>query len=201
MVLRMKAILRDVPDQIETPRLILRSPRAGDGPGVYTAVLESLEELRPWMPWARVDPTVEASEEYCRQSQADYLVRRNMNMIMILKETGQVAGGTGLHSINWEVPRFEIGYWIRTPLQGRGLVREAVEGLTRLCFDGLGARRVEIRCDSRNERSARVARAAGYVLVATLEQNVRAADGSLEDTLVFAQVSSAPDPGAVGNSG
>jgi RimJ/RimL family protein N-acetyltransferase len=39
---------------------------------------------------------------------------------------------------------------------------EAVLGITAFAFDALGGRRVEIRCDSRNLASARVAERAGW---------------------------------------
>jgi hypothetical protein len=41
-------ILINVPAEIETPRLLLRCPRAGDGVVVHEAVVESLQELRAW---------------------------------------------------------------------------------------------------------------------------------------------------------
>jgi hypothetical protein len=46
-------ILRDFPESFETERLLIRCPMPGDGAEVYAAVSESLDELRPWMPWAR----------------------------------------------------------------------------------------------------------------------------------------------------
>jgi RimJ/RimL family protein N-acetyltransferase len=49
----------------------------------------------------------------------------------------------------------------------------------------LKARRIEIRCDARNTRSAAVAERAGYTLEARLHHDTRAPDGSLRDTLVY----------------
>lgn len=76
----MDDILRDIPDQIESERLILRSPQPGDGPIVYSAVCASLEALRAFpasMPWALEEPSVDISETFCRQSRVDYLSRKN----------------------------------------------------------------------------------------------------------------------------
>ena len=42
----MQPILTDFPDHLETERLLLRAPRAGDGQNVYEATLETLENLR-----------------------------------------------------------------------------------------------------------------------------------------------------------
>ena len=86
------------------------------------------------------------------------------------------------------MPRAEIGYWARTRFAGRGLVHEAVEALTRLGFGTLRLVRIEIRCDRRNERSARVARAAGYPLEGVLRSQSRGGDDDLRDMLLFARV-------------
>lgn len=87
---------------------------------------------------------------------------------------------------NWEVPKFEVGYWCRSSCQRRGYVTEAVKGLTRIGFEQLGANRIEIRCDSRNVRSYRIAERTGYKLEAELKYEQRAPDGILRTTLVYA---------------
>ena len=97
-------------------------------------------------------------------------------------------GSSGLHNIDWAVPRFEIGYWIRTSLSGQGYITEAVNAITDFAFDVLGAQRLEIRCDARNERSAAVARRAGYTLEVRMRCQARGVDGSLRDTLVFVKL-------------
>ena len=99
-----------------------------------------------------------------------------------------VVGGGGLHRIDWDVPRFEIGYWVRRRFAGQGYITEAVRGITRFAFETLGARRVEIRCDVRNVRSQRVAERAGYELEATLHSHMVAPDGALRDTLIYARL-------------
>ena len=63
----MEPILIDVPERIETERLVLRVPRAGDGPLVNDAIGASHAELAPWMPWAGTMPSVDESEAHCRR--------------------------------------------------------------------------------------------------------------------------------------
>jgi len=71
-------------------------------------------------------------------------------------------------------------------MQGRGFTTEAVRALTEAAFATMAAYRVEIRCDSRNRKSRRVAELAGYQLEAQLRADDRANDGSLRDTVVYA---------------
>ncbi len=180
-------ILLDIPDQFETERLIIRAPRAGDGPACNAAIRESLDELRPWMPWAEPVPSVEDTETVHRRAAARWLTREELPLALFRKEDGLFVGGSGLHRIDWSVPRMEIGYWIRTSLSGQGYITEAVNGITAFAFDVLGAQRLEIRCDARNRRSAAVAQRAGFTLEGRLHHHMKAPDGSLRDTLVYAR--------------
>ncbi len=183
-----KPILRDIPDSFETERLLIRVPRAGDGVALQAAVVESLPALRPWMPWAKEAPTVEQEEAVAREAYAKFLARTDMMLLLFHKATKTLVGGSGLHRIDWEVPSGEIGYWVRTQFAGQGYITEAVNGITAFAFDVLGARRVEIRCNEENTRSAAVARRAGFVLEGVLRNHRRHhLSNELNNTMVFAK--------------
>jgi len=170
---------------ITTDRILLRPPQAGDGPGLNTAIIESLKELHPWMPWARTIPTVDESEDNVRRAQAKWLLREDLRLPIFDKNTESVIGSSGLHRINWEIPLFEIGYWIRTSCVGKGYATEASNALTRFAFEQLKAKRVEIRCSLRNEASATIAKKLGYEFEACLKETDAFALDGPRDTLVF----------------
>jgi RimJ/RimL family protein N-acetyltransferase len=181
-------ILRDFPESFETQRLLIRSPLPGDGPELHAAVNESLGELTPWMPWPKEHRTVEDSEASVRRARARFVAREDLMLLLLLKGTETLVGSSGLHRIDWDVPKFEIGYWCRTRFAGQGYVTEAVRGITAFAFEALGARRLEIRCDSRNLPSARVAERAGFRLEGELRNNELDTGGHLRDTLVYAMI-------------
>ena len=103
-------------------------------------------------------------------------------------EPGLLVASVGLHRMDWAVPRFEVGYWRRAGHGGRGYVAEAVQALTRLCFDRLGARRVEIRLDDGNDASRHVAERAGFTLEAVLRGDSLDPAGMPRSTRVYARV-------------
>ena len=181
-------ILRDFPESFETERLLIRSPLPGDGPQMHAAVNESLGELTPWMPWPKEHRTVEDSEASVRRARDRFVAREDLMLLLLLKGTETLVGSSGLHRIDWNVPKFEIGYWCRTRFAGQGYVTEAVRGITAFAFEALGARRLEIRCDSRNLPSARVAERAGFRLEGELRNNELDTGGHLRDTLVYAMI-------------
>jgi len=194
----MEPILIDVPERIATERLVLRSPRAGDGPLVNDAIAVSHAELAPWMPWAGTMPSVDESEAHCRRQQARFLLREDFVFFMFVRDAaggeGELVGGTGLHRIDWTVRKFEIGYWRKTGCEGRGFVTEAVRALARLAFDALDARRVEIRMDDNNASSWRVAERAGFTLEALLRFDSATPTGEPRSTRIYARVRGAEEP-------
>lgn len=188
-----RPILLDLPDSFESERLIIRAPRPGDGPAINAAVVESLAELRPWMPWAVETPPLAETEEFARRAAAGWLTRESLTLTLWRKDTGEYVGNSGMHRIDWEVPSVEIGYWVRTSLAGQGYITEAVDAITAFAFDTLGAHRVEIHCDERNTRSAAVARRAGFDLEAILRNHRRHhLTLELRNTMIFAKVRDLP---------
>ena len=178
-------ILRDVPEQIDTERLLIRPPRLGDGAAVNVAVRESFNELKSWMPWAQKIPSVEQSEIFARESAARFARREDLPMLLFERSSGELLGASGLHRIDWSVPAFEVGYWCRTSRTGRGYISEAVRGICKMAFTSLSARRFEARMDDTNERSWRIAERLGFTLEGMLRQDTRAPSGELRDTRVY----------------
>ncbi len=179
-----------IPEQFESERLIIRAPRIRDAEEVNAAIHESIEELRPWMPWAAALPRIEETKVNQRKARRRYLARKDFRLNVFLKGTDTFIMGTGLHRIDWRVPKVEIGYWIRTPYSGQGYVTEAVNAITEFAVKYFGARRVELRMDERNERSWRVAERCGFQLEAVLRNDSRDVTGALRNTRVYAKVMS-----------
>jgi RimJ/RimL family protein N-acetyltransferase len=191
----MDALLEDVPEHLETERLIMRVARGSDAAALNAAVCESLDHLRRYMPWAQTAPSLAQSNADCRRMQAKFLLREDLTLFTFERRAdggeGDFVGGTGLHRIDWNVRRFELGYWCRTSRQGRGYVTEAAQALTRFAFDALRARRVEVRMDDTNERSWRVAQRAGFALEGVLRRDSLNPQGEPRDTRIYARVAEA----------
>jgi RimJ/RimL family protein N-acetyltransferase len=178
-------ILRDLPEEFESARLLIRAPRPGDGAEANAAAVETFESLHLWMPWARECPSLADTETYVRQAYAKWIAREDFALFLFLKGTGTFVGASGLHPKNWEVPRFEIGYWCRARFEGQGYITEAVRAIATFGFETMGALCIDIRCDSRNLRSRRVAERAGFRLDGELRYSGHGHDGTLRNELRF----------------
>lgn len=184
-----KTIPSNFPDQFETERLIIRAPRVSDALDVWTAIHESEKELKEWMPWAQQLPKLEETEENIRQATADFIARKDLRLLLFSKATGEFVGSSGLHQINWSIPKFEIGYWLSSSKAGQGYMTEAVEAITNFAFQELQACRVEIRCDEENVKSKAIPERLGYQLEGVLQKNMQSSDGKdLRNTCIYAKI-------------
>jgi RimJ/RimL family protein N-acetyltransferase len=179
-------ILIDLPEELVGDLVIVRPWAEADSSGLWDAVDNSREHLEAFMPWVDRYHNPDDALEYTRRSRARWLLREDLSVAIVERQTGRIVGGSGLHRIDWGIRAFEIGYWIRQDAEGRGYITETVQLLTRLAFDELDANRVELRIDTRNIRSLRVGERLGFVLEGTLRRKLPAADGTAADMHVLA---------------
>ncbi|MHB0999776.1 MAG: GNAT family N-acetyltransferase [Armatimonadota bacterium] len=180
--------LIDVPEEFESERLLIRVPRPGDGPALNAAVRESFDDLSPWMPWADHIPEVDESESNVCAAYEKYKSKTDFRLFLFRKDTGELVGGSGLHNVDWSVPKFDIGYWVRSSCAGQGYITEAVNAITEFAFQKLGAHRVGICMDTRNTRSRMVAERAGFEFEGTVRHDARSPDGTLRDIFVYSKI-------------
>ncbi|KAA0550352.1 GNAT family N-acetyltransferase [Bacillus sp. BGMRC 2118] len=185
----MNPIMLDFPTEFTTDRLLIRLPLPGDGKAVHEAIVASKNELKDWLPFAQKDQTEEETEINIRESHVEFLKREDLRLLVFHKETGEFIASSGLHRINWKIRKFEIGYWIDTRHSGKGYMTEAVQGITEFAFKELEARRVEIRCDTKNSKSRAVAERLGFDLEGILRYDSFDMTGTvLRDTCIFAKI-------------
>lgn len=149
-------------DHLEHGGLVLRAWRFGDGPGLLAAVLESIEELHPWMPWARRDYgplDAEAFIEHAIRARRD-----GSGFLYAIIEHDDLAGAIGLHRRD-DPPRLEIGYWVHTAHAGRGLATRSVRLLAGAALRLPEVTCLEIRHDRANTRSGNVPRRVGFAMI------------------------------------
>lgn len=171
--------------RIHTPRLVLRCWQPADAPLLADAVTESLDHLRPWMPWAHAEPEpLEARVQRLRAFRAQFDTDQDYIYAIFTPDEREVVGATGLHPRAGE-GTLEIGYWVSVRHVGQGYATEAAAALTRVAFEINGVERMEIRCAPANQASAAVPRKLGYTHEATLRANVREPDGSMRDTVLW----------------
>lgn len=140
------------------------------------------------MQWAREGmPSVEIVTERAAQRAVDFEEKAQFDFAAFEKGTGQFVGMFSLFDLEWSVPRAETGFWLSTPMTGRGLAAEALTSITACAF-ALGMVRIELRTDAGNAKSHSLAVRCGYQLEGVLRQQRRCPRGMLADTCVYARL-------------
>ena len=151
------------PREIVLDGFVLRQYRRGDAPALATAVLESLEHLRPWMPWIALEPTtLEQREELLARWDRDWEEGAQYSYGMF--QDSVVVGGAGLMRRNAK-GGLEIGYWVRVGYTSRGFATRAAAALTTVGLRLPQVTTVEIHHDKANVASGRVPSKLGFELV------------------------------------
>ena len=183
-------VLIEVPEEIRSERLLIAAPRAGLGPLMHEAVAESMDRIKPWLPWAQEQPSLEECEARMRRMHAKFILREDLPYLIFDREAQgrRLLGGTGLHRMDWAVRRFEIGYWIRSSAEGHGYVAEAVNAMAEMCFTKLNARRLDLRADVSNARSRAVAERCGFALESVVKNESLNPGGEVRDMCVYVRL-------------
>ncbi len=146
--------------------IILRPFHFEDAQPLCQAVRESLKELSPWMSWANEQYTEMTAREYISIARARW-EERTLHAFAITRGSG-ILGGCTLSSIHPVYQFCNVGYWVRTACQGRGIAGRAAKLAVRFAFEKLGLIRAEIVVAVGNDRSARVAEKIGAHYEGTL---------------------------------
>jgi RimJ/RimL family protein N-acetyltransferase len=145
-----------LPDVIETPRLVLRPPTLADAPAIYQAYARDPEVTR-YMEW-RPHESVADTEAFLRAHLPRRPAGEESSWVLTLKEDGRLVGMIALHPNSYRVG---FGYVLGRAYWGRGLMTEAARTLVELTLAQPEVFRVWAVCDVENLASARVLEKAG----------------------------------------
>lgn len=102
------------------------------------------------------------------------------------RASGAVAGSTRYFDVRRAHRGLEIGWtWIGTPWQRTAINTEAKLLLLEHAFEALGAMRVQLKTDARNERSQRAIERIGGVREGVLRAHMLCWDGSVRDSVMY----------------
>jgi RimJ/RimL family protein N-acetyltransferase len=169
-------LIRNPAYRIETERLVVRCYQPGDAQLLADSVAESVEHLKPWMPWAHAEPErFEVKVERVKRFRGEFDLGEDFIYGIFNRAEARLLGGTGLHTRLGD-QQLEIGYWIHKDYVNQGLVTESTAALVKVAFEIVHTHRVEIHCDPKNLASASVPRKLGFTHEGTLRAKTRFLD-------------------------
>lgn len=153
------------PDRIDAGPVVLVRNRVGDAEALAAAVRDSLDHLRPWMPWA-TEENATAVAQKARLKDADRLWEAGTECVYLMRLAPDVPGVVGAIGLHRRIGpgAVEIGYWTHADHAGRGYMTAAARAITDVAESLPDIGRVEIHTDEANVRSAAIPPKLGYRL-------------------------------------
>ncbi len=147
--------------EVSDGTVVLRPFRMEDALETFSAVQESLAELKPWMSWAYDDYSLNDTREFIRITRARWQEGTLFAFAIIDAKSGLVLGGCSLSHIHPVYQLCNLGYWVRSSRRGAGIAGRATRIAARYAFEKIGLVRVEIVIAPGNDASLRVAEKVG----------------------------------------
>jgi ribosomal-protein-alanine N-acetyltransferase len=160
----LEKMLLDIPSMLETTRLIIRKYKKGDGESLLN-LLESnnnREYLRDQITEASTIKTQKEAEIRIRQFIASWVERKRFVMGIWLKPSHICIGQIWIEPKKWEVPSFELGWFLDRTYQRQGIATEAAKKSIDFLFDDLKAHKIIVLTRDDNVRSYKLAERCGF---------------------------------------
>jgi len=179
------------PEHLLHENVELHRWRETDADLCFRLVSESLEHLRPWMPWATPGYGLADAADYVRRCEADWAAGTAFQYLIVAGSVpvgsvpaGVPAGSAGLMA-RIGPGGLEIGYWVHPASTGRGVATAAAAALTEAALALPGIDHAEIHHDQLNLASGRVPAKLGYAHVETREHRFELAPGDSGKTEIW----------------
>jgi RimJ/RimL family protein N-acetyltransferase len=126
------------------------------------------EEIARWLDMIPQPYTENDARTYIKQTKQGWRDGTGGAFAVGDARGGELLGSIGFRVVDGENAVVEIGYWTKREARGRHIATRALKLLSRWAILDLGAERVQLRADVRNEASCRVAENAGFRKEGTL---------------------------------
>ncbi|MGW1676096.1 GNAT family N-acetyltransferase [Saccharopolyspora sp. NPDC002376] len=149
-------------EEITLDTAVLRRWRTNDLDEMHRVVNQSLPHLRPWMPWAAGDYTLEVATQFLRDCRRNW--RTGKAFTYAITVDGAIVGCISLER-RIASTGLEIGYWLHPDHTGRGLATTSAAALVDQALALPDVDHVEIWHDAANAASQAVPQRLGFTCV------------------------------------
>jgi len=176
----MKHKLSRLPSKIETVRLIIRKYKSGDGKAFFDLleINDNREYLKEHIDEATNIFSEHAAESRLKELSKNWNERERFVLGIWLKSSRQYIGQIWIEPHSWEVPSFELGWFLERTHQGKGIATEASKAAIEFIFNHLNAKKVIVITRDDNQKSYELAERLGFAKEEHLKEHVIKKDGS-----------------------
>ncbi|EGR0791484.1 N-acetyltransferase [Vibrio vulnificus] len=123
-------------------------------------VSQERDYLSQWLAWPIHADSEKFFLDFIKQSLHDYA--EGKSLVCAICFDGELVGNISFNTINNELQKVEIGYWLSQAFQGRGIISKSVLKLIDIAFNELGMQKVQIAAAVENTPSRKVCKRLGF---------------------------------------
>ena len=175
-------------EEIKGEKIILRKYESDFAPLLFEAAYESRGgEFSRWMSWCHENYTIEESENFVKKSIENWKNQKEYDFAIFDSQDSKFVGGVSFNLLNRERGSANLGYWVRTSRQNRGIANAAAILLSKAGFEDLNLNRIEIAVAVENYPSQKAAEKAGATREGVLRQ-LLSIGGKPHDAVMFSYI-------------
>ncbi len=127
---------------------------------LFALVIDNLDYLGEWMPWANKDINEQDTSEFIERVLRNLAEETQLPLLIFLD--GHIVGTISLFNIDLANRSSEIGYWVAKDHQGKGIITRSCKALIKYGFEELNLNRIVIRCATENFKSQAIPESLGF---------------------------------------
>jgi len=138
--------------------------------------------LSQWLAWPSHCQTEQDFRIFIQRSLHDYAEGKSMTCAIVYQDA--IVGNCSFNTINHDLKKVTVGYWLSESQQGKGIVTQVVTKLIEIAFEELDMEKVEISAAVENTASRAVCERLGCQLegIITRSENL---NGRIVDHAIY----------------
>lgn len=125
--------------------------------------------------------TLECTERYCKEIVQKIKQKEYFPYLIIDVLSNQPIGLIDLKNINWDIPKGELGAFIDSNFEGKGLITSLAKDLIDKIVKEHKFKKLLCRVAKQNERSIRVVERIGFKWEGTIKRDYKTTKGEIVD--------------------
>ncbi len=150
------------------PNLEVKMLMPSNASELFNLIDADRDQIRQWLPLGYTIREVKDAESYIRARLG--LCAKNDSYKCGIWLDNKLIGLTGLHDVDPDSLKCEIGYWISPKYENQGIMSKVLQAQINHIFEVNKFNRIEIWTSSTNQKSSALAKKLGFVLEGTLKQ-------------------------------
>lgn len=147
---------------------VLKPLKPYQAESVFAVVEKNRSRLREFLPWLDFNRSARDSENFIINAAKTNLLGTSLILGIFLED--KFVGMVSYNSIQKQNRSAQIGYWLCSSAQGKGVMIRAVRRLMDFGFKDLNLNRIEIRAAPHNRKSRAIPEAIGFREEGTLRE-------------------------------